>query len=160
MTKNDLHVADNKVVAIDYVLRFEDGEEVDRSEEGAPLMYLHGHNQIIPGLEAALIGMTTGDEKDVVVQPADGYGEYDAEDQEELPRTAFPEDMELSIGMDLPVRDAESGQQYQAFVKEIRPDSVLLDFNHPLAGETLHFKIKVAEVRTATPEELDHGHAH
>ncbi|MCA9923077.1 MAG: peptidylprolyl isomerase [Anaerolineales bacterium] len=157
---NNMKVADNMVVALDYVLRFEDGEEVDRSEAGDPLLYLQGHNQIIPGLESALAGMAVGEEKDVIVQPADGYGEYDADDQEELPRAAFPEDMELEVGMDIVLRDAQSDEQYQAFVKEVRPDTVLVDFNHPLAGKSLHFQVKIVELRTATPEELAHGHAH
>ena len=160
MSENLMPVADNLVVGIDYVLRFDDGEEVDRSEDGTPLFYLQGHSQIIPGLEAELVGMVAGESKKVVVQPAVGYGEYDPEDKQSLPRDAFPEDMELEVGMDVFVRDAQTGEQFQVFVEEIEDDSVMLDFNHPLAGKTLHFDVKVAVVREATAEELEHGHAH
>lgn len=160
MSNEPLTIAKDRVVALDYILRFDDGEEIDRSNDGEPLYFLQGRRQIIPGLEAELFGLSAGDEKKVVVQAADGYGEYDPEDKQTLPRDAFPEDMALEVGMELFVRDAQSGEQYQVSVEEIHPNKVLLDFNHPLAGKTLHFHVKIVEVRAASAEELAHGHAH
>lgn len=155
-----LTVADNLVVGLDYTLRMDDGEIIDSSEGREPLEYLHGHGQIIPGLEKALYGMTVGEEKAVAVTPADGYGEVDEEEMQLVPHDAFPEDLKLSEGMALQVRDADTGRPMEAYVAEIRQDGVLLDFNHPLAGETLHFQVKIAGLRAATSEELTHGHVH
>jgi FKBP-type peptidyl-prolyl cis-trans isomerase SlyD len=94
------------------------------------------------------------------VAPADGYGETDPTAFEMVPRDVFPEDMHLVPGMGLSMRDSASGERLEAFVAEIRPDGVLLDFNHPLAGETLYFHVKIAALRPATREELAHGHVH
>ncbi|MFQ5399175.1 MAG: peptidylprolyl isomerase [Anaerolineae bacterium] len=159
MNETELTVADNLVVSMEYLLRLDDGEEIDRSEE-APLQFLQGQGQIIPGLERALYGMRIGDEKDVVVAPADGYGERDPENLETMPRDAFPQDLDLVVGMGLQFRDKQSGEAFRGYVVELQPDSVVLDFNHPLAGDTLHFHIKIAGLRAATAEELSHGHVH
>lgn len=161
MADNNNHtVSDHMVVSLDYVLRLEDGEVVDTSEGRDPLEYLQGHGQIIPGLEEALTGMNVGDEKDVVVEPANAYGESDPDAYQAVSRSAFPENMDLERGMGLSMRDQDTGETLEAYVAEIRDDDVVLDFNHPLAGETLHFHVKVADVRPATDEELAHGHAH
>lgn len=159
MSKKSIIVADNVVVSLNYVLNLDDGAEVDRSE-GEPLQFLQGHGQIIPGLEKALYGMGIGDAKKVIIEAAEAYGEYDEEDMQLMPRTAFPDDIELEEGMGLYLRDTQSGQRVQAFIAEIMPDEVLLDFNHPLAGETLHFQVEIADLRAATSEELAHGHVH
>lgn len=159
MSKQTITVADDIVVSLNYVLNLEDGEEVDRSD-GEPLQFLQGHGQIIPGLEKALYGMTVGDTKNVVIEAAEAYGEYDEEDMQLMPRASFPDDIELEEGMGLYLRDTQSGQRVQAFVAEIMPSEVLLDFNHPLAGETLHFQVEIADLRAATSEELSHGHVH
>lgn len=153
-------VADDTVVMIEYTLTLDDGEIYDSSVETGPLEYLHGHGQLIAGLEAALMGMRRGDSKDVVVTPDVGYGEYDPEAVEFVPNDALPDDLELEPGMSLDLYDEESDQEIEAFVAEIRPEGVLLDMNHPLAGETLHFTVKVLEVRSATEEEIAHGHVH
>lgn len=155
-----LTVADDMVVSLDYVLQLDNGEEIDRSLDGEPLHYLHGHNEIVSGLESELTGMTTGSEKQVVVAPADGYGEHDPNKVQTFPRATFPAELELSPGDMLTVRDSQSQQQYETQVLDITPDEVVLDFNHPLAGETLHFHVRVADLRPATAEELAHGHAH
>ena len=99
------------------------------------------------------------DEKDVVVQPEDGYGVRNPDAFQEVPMNLFPSDITLEPGMGLELMD-DSGQLMLAFVAEVRPDSVLLDFNHPLAGATLHFNVKVAALRNATTDELEHGHVH
>ena len=160
MSTENLTVADNMVVSMDYTLTLDNGEIVDSSEGREPLEFLHGRGQIIPGLEKELYGMAIGDVKKVAVAPAEGYGESDEDAFQVYPRDAFPADMEITEGMGLHMRDTESGQVIEAFIHEIRPDGVVLNFNHPLAGKTLNFDVKIAGVRHATSEELEHGHAH
>lgn len=153
-------VGDDKVVSLDYTLRLDDGEVVDSSSGRDPLEFIQGQGQIIPGLEKELYGMEVGEEKAVTVSPEDGYGDHQADRVQTIPRNAFPDDMDLEEGMQVRLQDSNSGQVFEAFVEEIHPENVVLDFNHPLAGETLHFKVKVAGVRDATEDELSHGHAH
>src|SRR5574341_2637277 len=161
MTETRLTVADDLVVSLDYTLRLEDGEVVDTStaDDRAPLDFVQGQGQIIPGLEQALYGMAVGDEKEVVVEPIDGYGEHDPEAFEMVDQNIFPAEMTLEPGMSLRMRES-SGQVLVGYVVDIRPEGVLLDFNHPLAGETLYFQVKIASLRAATQEELAHGHVH
>jgi FKBP-type peptidyl-prolyl cis-trans isomerase SlyD len=154
-----LTVADDVVVSLDYTLRLDDGEVADTSEGGEPLEFLQGQGQIVPGLEQALYGMNVGDQKDVVVAPANGYGEEDPDAYEMVDRDVFPPDLDLKPGMGIRMRDS-SGEALIAYVEEIQPDGVLLDLNHPLAGETLHFQVKIAGLRAATIEEMAHGHPH
>ncbi len=160
MTNTKLTVKDDLVVSLTYTLRLDDGQVVDSATDQNPLEFLQGRGQIIPGLERSLYGMSVNDEKEVVVVPADGYGEEDPDEFEEMPRDAFPSDMNLTEGMGLRLRDANSGQVFEAYIADIRPDSVLLDFNHPLAGETLYFQVKITALRQASKEELAHGHVH
>lgn len=155
-----LKIKEDIVVSLDYTLRLEDGEIIDSSEKDDPLEYLHGHGQIIPGLEKALVGLAAGDSKKVVVPPAEAYGEVDMEAFEIVPRTMFPDDLELEEGLELSLRDAETNEPFDAAIAEIRESEVMLDFNHPLAGETLHFEVRIPALRPATEEELTHGHAH
>ncbi|MCC7447596.1 MAG: peptidylprolyl isomerase [Anaerolineae bacterium] len=152
-------VRDGAVVSLEYELKLANGEVVDYSETDEPLEYLHGAENIIPGLERELAGLQVGDEKDVEVPPADGYGDYDPEDVEVVERGALPKNIPLQLGMVLAVSD-ENGDFSEAFVREISPNSVTLDFNHPLAGQRLFFKVKVLGIREATEEELAHGHPH
>ncbi len=156
----ELKIKDDVVVSLNFTLRLDSGEIVDSSEAEAPLMYLHGHGQIIPGLEKALIGLTVGDSKKVVVPPAEAYGDVDMEAFEIVPREMFPDDITLTEGLELSLRDVETDEPFEATVAEIREKEVMLDFNHPLAGETLHFEVSIAALRPATAEELAHGHAH
>ena len=155
-----MKVTDDLVVSLEYVLTLDDGEEVDRSDPGEPLEYLHGRGQIIPGLESALYGMAVGDEQSVSVQPADGYGESDEDNFVVVPVADIPPDMKLKVGDRLYLRDDNQEDDIEAYVSELNADSVKLDMNHPLAGETLHFDVKIADLRSATAEELAHGHAH
>ena len=110
MSTENLAVADNMVVSLDYTLRLDDGEVVDSSEGREPLEFLHGRGQIIPGLEKELYGLVTGNEKKVKVAPADGYGEMDDDALQLYPLDVFPSDMELQQGLVLHMRDPESGQ--------------------------------------------------
>lgn len=146
------------VVSIEYTLQV-DGEEIDSSKGQDPLQFLVGHGNIIAGLEREMIGMKVGDSKDVVVQPADGYGEYDEEAYMDVPRGQFPQDMPVEEGLELSVRD-DQGQSRYARIDSIEGDTVTLNFNHPLAGDQLHFNVKVVELREPTTEELEHGHVH
>ncbi|WP_257450055.1 FKBP-type peptidyl-prolyl cis-trans isomerase [Archangium lipolyticum] len=154
-----MEIAKDSVVSIEYRLHLGDGKTIDESDEGDPLVYLHGHEQIVPGLEKALAGKKVGDSLKVQVTPEEGYGEYDPDGVEEVPREDFPPDMELEAGGIVSATDDE-GDDVDFLVKEVRPNTVVVDFNHPLAGKTLHFEVTVREVRKATEEELEHGHAH
>ena len=152
----NVKIADNHFVAIDYRLTLESGEEFDRSPEGSPLGFVTGTGSIIPGLERELYGMSEGDEKEVVVAPSDGYGEFNSELLETLPRSVFPTDMKLEEGQGFRMR-TDSGQVVVAYINSFEGDDVVVDLNHPLAGETLHFSVKIASLREATPEELAGG---
>ena len=151
-------VQDGLVVSMDYKLTV-DGEVLDYSEDAGPLQFLAGYGNIVPGLEREMAGMKIGESKDVVVAPADGYGEFDEEAFMEVPRNEFPSDLQLEEGIELNVTD-EDGQNQYARVENITDESVRLDFNHPLAGAELHFTVKVVALRDPTKEELDHGHVH
>jgi FKBP-type peptidyl-prolyl cis-trans isomerase SlyD len=152
-------IENGNVVEIDYKLHLGDGEVVDQSEGGEPLAYIQGEGQIVPGLEQAIAGMNVGGSKQVVVQPTEGYGDHDPRGVQEVSREAFPEEFEPKPGMQL-VAQAPSGEPVQFVVKEVRGQTVLVDFNHPLAGKTLHFEVTVRQVRAATDEEREHGHVH
>jgi len=153
-------VAENLVVSIDYELTLDNEEMIDYSEKGEPLEYLHGKKNIIPGLENELTGMSLGDEKKISVSPELAYGTRDPGGVAEYPRETFPDSLKLEVGEPVAMRDSESGESHQAYITEIRDESVMLDFNHPLAGETLHFKVRIAGLREPTSEELSHGHVH
>lgn len=153
-----MQIARNKVVAIHYTLRDEQGSVIDSSVERGPLAYLHGKGNIIPGLEQALAGKSAGDKLDVTVAPEQAYGVRDERLVQVIPRSRFPEGTELAPGMQL----RASGRQGPRVVTvmKVERDFVTVDGNHPLAGRTLHFSVEVAEVRKATHEEVSHGHVH
>jgi len=151
-------VENGVVVSMEYTLHV-DGELLDSSEGHGPLQYLAGYKNIVAGLEDAMMGMGIGDSKDVVVAPADGYGEFDESAFLEVSKDQFPKDMKLEEDLELTVRD-ESGEGRYARIETIEGEKVRLNFNHPLAGEELHFNVKVVSLREPTTEELDHGHVH
>ncbi len=151
-------VKDGLVVSMEYKLTAE-GEVLDSSDEAGPLQFLAGYGNIIPGLESEMTGMKIGESKNVTVQPADGYGEFDEEAFTDVPRSEFPADLKLEEGMELHVTD-EDGNHQAAYVAEFDDQTVKLDFNHPLAGAVLEFYVKVIALREPTDEELDHGHVH
>ncbi len=151
-------ITDGMVVSLNYVLTV-DGETVAQTEDGDPMEYLHGSEEILPGLEAALGDKQVGDKFSVTLAPEDAYGEYDDEDVEEIDREDIPNVDELEVGMVVEVED-EDGYAYMAQVREIGDKVVVLDFNPPLAGKMLTYEVEVLAVREATEEELDHGHAH
>jgi FKBP-type peptidyl-prolyl cis-trans isomerase SlyD len=151
--------ADDKVVTIHYTLRDDDGDIIDSSSGSEPLDYLHGHGGIVPGLEAALAGKSAGAKLQVSVPPAEGYGEAGEADTKSVPRDAFPDDVELEVGMQF-FAQSPSGEPVPVWVVGVDDKTVVIDFNHPLAGQTLHFEVEVVGVRDATAEELEHGHPH
>lgn len=160
LEQEGLSVTDGLVVSLAYSLRLDDGEEIDSAGSEDPLVYLHGAQNIIPGLEQALTGMKIGDARDVTVEAKDAYGDMDPDAFELVGYDAFPPDFKLEEGMGLRMVDNSNGRQMEAFVSELQDEGVLLDLNHPLAGETLHFNVEVVGLRRATSEELAHGHAH
>ena len=151
-------IADDVVVSLDYTLTV-DNEVVDTSEDSEPIVFLQGHGNIIPGLEQALYGLAAGEQKEVVVQPADGYGELDPEAFADVPRKEFPPQIPMEVGIELQMRD-KSGDILDARIDAVDEDTVRLDFNHPLAGKQLNFSVKVVSLRHPNSEELEHGHVH
>jgi FKBP-type peptidyl-prolyl cis-trans isomerase SlyD len=151
-------VQNDVVVSMEYSLHV-DNEEIDSSKGQDPLEFLAGHGNIISGLEREMIGMKVGESKDVVIAPTDGYGEFDEEAFMDVPRGEFPNDMPVEEGLELTVKD-DSGQSRYARVENIDGDTVRLNFNHPLAGDELHFNVKVVGLREPTDEEMEHGHVH
>jgi len=151
-------IAPDKVVLIHYTLTDEAGKVLDSSSGGEPLAYLHGQGNIISGLESALNGRQAGDKLNVRVEPADGYGVRDDALVQQVPRRQFG-GTNVQPGMQFNAQSSH-GQARVVTVTRIVGDMVTVDGNHPLAGEVLNFDVEVAEVRDATPEELEHGHVH
>jgi FKBP-type peptidyl-prolyl cis-trans isomerase SlyD len=153
------HMADRltngMVGEIAYVLKV-DGVVIDEVPAESPIEYLHGYENIIPGLETALEGKGAGDKFSLTIQPEDGYGEYDEEDIDEVDLSDFEEFDQLEVGMEIELFD-EDGDFYEATIKEIKDDAVVLDFNSPLAGKTLEYDVEVISVRAATEAETEMG---
>lgn len=151
-------IADKKVVTLHYTLTDKDGKVIDQSDDGS-FLYLHGAQNIIPGLENALLGKTADEEVSVTVMPEDGYGLRDEGRVATVPRDRFPEDSEITVGMQFQAEDPEGGATIVT-VTGVTDTEVTVDSNHPLAGVLLNFEVKVIDVRDASAEELEHGHAH
>ena len=155
-----MKVEKNKVVAVSYQLEVE-GKIADKSAPGNPLEYIHGSGMLLPKFEGALEGKEPGDGFDFVLSPEDGYGTYDPRYLVELPKTAFAIDGQvredlLVVGRTIPMLN-QAGQVVQGTVNKITDNTVTMDFNHPMAGKTLHFTGKVESVRSATDKELTEG---
>ncbi|MBS3743605.1 MAG: peptidylprolyl isomerase [Wenzhouxiangellaceae bacterium] len=143
------------VVSIDYTLKGNDGEVIDTSEGREPLAYLHGHGNIIPGLEKALEGKSEGEELQVKVEPEEGYGPHRQELVQQVSMEAFAGIDEVEPGMKF---NAESAQgPLVVKVTDVEDDQVTIDANHDLAGQALNFDVTVRDVRDASPEELEQG---
>jgi FKBP-type peptidyl-prolyl cis-trans isomerase SlyD len=151
-------ISDNKVVSMSYTLKDDAGNVLDASD-GEPLEYLQGHQNIIPGLEKALVGLKVGDKKHVEVSPAEGYGEVEDDSGITVPRTQFPSSPPPELGMMVALK-GQGGQVVQATIIKIDKDEVHLDTNHPLAGKKLFFDVEITGIRDATSEEIAHGHPH
>jgi FKBP-type peptidyl-prolyl cis-trans isomerase SlyD len=153
-----MQIAKQKVVTIDYTLTDEQGEVLDTSKGQEPLVYIQGSGSIIPGLETALEGKSAGDTLKVTVAPEHGYGPRDEELVQAVPRDRFPADADITEGMRFHAQGA--GGSHVVTVLSVDDKQVTVDANHPLAGVTLAFDVKVVEVRDATTDELEHGHVH
>jgi FKBP-type peptidyl-prolyl cis-trans isomerase SlyD len=155
---NPNEVGENTVVTLDYTLTV-DGEVVDTSRGSMPIQFIQGQQQIIPGLERELYGLSVGDTKEVTISPEHGYGVVDPENFAEVPKDQFPDEIPLQPGIELELTD-DKGERMGARIDNVHEDLVRLDFNHPLAGKNLHFEVEVVDLRNATQEEIEHGHVH
>lgn len=151
-------VANDTVVQFNYTLTNAEGEVLDQSR-GEPLAYLHGHHNIIPGLEKQMEGKSAGDKFKAVIAPADAYGEYLAEAVQEVPRANFQGVDSIEVGMQFQSQ-TDDGHVMLVTVKDVNDEVVVVDGNHPLAGVELTFDVEIVEVRAATADEIAHGHAH
>lgn len=146
------------VVSFHYTLKDDEGSVLESSIGAEPLSYLEGSGQIIVGLEKALVGLNKGDKKSVFVPAAEAYGEFDEELVARVPRSQLPK-QDIEIG-DQFHADSPDGYTTVVEVIELTEQDVVLDANHPLAGEDLTFDVEIVDVRAATSEELEHGHSH
>jgi FKBP-type peptidyl-prolyl cis-trans isomerase SlyD len=147
------------VVAIDYTLKDEKGNVWETSEGDEPWIYLHGFGGIIPGLEPELTGKQQGDTFSMTLQPEQAYGVYDKDLANKVPRSAFADIDNLEQGLRLSAQ-TDDGETHSVTVTEITDDTVTVDANHPMAGQKVVVDVIIKEIRPATPEELEHGHAH
>jgi FKBP-type peptidyl-prolyl cis-trans isomerase SlyD len=147
-------IENDVVVGMDYRLTVADGTEVDSTTDRGPMEYLHGHQNIIPGLERELEGREVGDELDVTVEPDVGYGEHDPERVMQVSREQLGFEPEIGSVVSARLPD---GREQHLLIAEIEGDTVTLDGNHPLAGQTLRFEVTVASIRKATEEEIAEG---
>ena len=154
-----MQVIKDAVASIHYTLKNDEGMVLDTSEGRDPLPYLHGAGNIIPGLEKALEGKQGGDQIQVAIEPQDAYGEYSPELVATLNRAMFEGVDELEVGMQFHASGPDGGMQIVT-IRDVEGDDVIVDGNHPLAGQRLNFDVKVVSVRDASEEEVAHGHIH
>jgi FKBP-type peptidyl-prolyl cis-trans isomerase SlyD len=154
-----MQIESGRVVTLAYDMRTSEGEALVEGED-AQLAYLHGgYGGIFPLVEEALQGKEVGHELSVTLEPGDAFGEYDADLLRVEPRDRFPETLEVGMQFEgVPGDDEDAAQIYT--VTDIKDDAVVVDANHPLAGERLWFNCSVTGVRAATSEEMQHGHVH
>ncbi|WP_136247744.1 FKBP-type peptidyl-prolyl cis-trans isomerase [Halomonas borealis] len=153
-----MQIAQNAVVAFHYTLTNDSGEVLDSSEGREPLTYLHGSGNIIPGLEKEMEGRAAGEKLQAKVTPEEGYGEVQPQLVQEVPRDAFQGVESIEAGMQFQAQT--EGGPLMVTVTQVEGDTVTVDGNHPLAGQTLNFDVEIAEVREASEEEVEHGHVH
>lgn len=153
-------IGKDKVVSIDYTLTNDAGQVIDSSKGREPLTYLHGRGGLIPGMEKGLEGRSTGDSLTLTLPPEDAYGHKDPNMVQPVPRSNFASVPNIEKGMQFQARTQDGSAARVVTVIDVSPETVTVDANHPLAGETLHFEVSIKDVRDASPEELQHGHAH
>jgi len=153
-----MQIAKDRVVSIHYTLKNDAGTVIDSSEGAEPLVYLHGAQNIIPGLEKALEGKVADDALQVSIDPAEGYGDYKKALTQVVPSSMFQGVETIEVGMEF---QAQTDQGMEVIrIADVDGDNITIDGNHPLAGERLHFDVAIAEVREASEDELQHGHVH
>lgn len=153
-----MEIEKDSVVTMHYTLTSPDGEVLDSSREREPLAYLHGHKNIIPGLENRLEGETSGKSLQVRIPAIEGYGEHDPKKILPATRQQFPPEADLQVGMQFQANGPQGPMVVR--VQKIEGEEVTLDANHPLAGIDLTFDVDIVDVRDATYEEIEHGHVH
>lgn len=149
-----MQINKNKVASIHYTLTDNDGNILDSSSGKSPLVYIHGNGNLIPGMENGLEGKTKGDKFNIKVSPENGYGVKSDDLMQQVPRSAFG-DQKIDVGMQF-----QTNQGQVVTITKIGLDSVTVDANHPLAGVELNFDVEVMDIRSATEDELAHGHVH
>jgi FKBP-type peptidyl-prolyl cis-trans isomerase SlyD len=161
-----MQITKNTVVSLSYILKRDDanGEIIEETKAGDPLMFLYGNGQMLPKFEEHLSALSTGDNFEFTLSSDEAYGEMDQDAIIDLEKAIFEVDGKvdeemLAIGNVIPMRD-DQGHMLQGIVVSVTDQHVRMDFNHPMAGNVLHFKGNVIEVREASAEELSHGHAH
>jgi len=153
-----MNIARDSVVSIHYTLKGDDGDVIDSSASREPLAYLHGHGNLVVGLERELEGKSVGDKLSVKVSPAEGYGEYEDQLVQKISRRSLRGISNIRLGMQLHTQTPQGTRVVT--VTHIAGDMVTIDGNHPLAGKALSFEVEITDVRQATEEELSHGHVH
>jgi len=153
-----MQIEDKKIVAINYTLTTDDGEVLDKSDDGS-FAYLHGADNIVIGLENALTGKAVGDKFNVKVSPEEGYGDRNDEMVQVVGREMFETDAELEVGTQFHA-EGPDGHPIMITVAAIEGDDITIDGNHPLAGVNLNFDIAVVDIKDASEEEIAHGHVH
>ena len=151
-----MQIADDFVVSIEYTLKNDEGTIIDQSQPGQPMDYLHGHRNIIPGLENALLGKSVGESVEVRIDPAEGYGEFNPALEQVVPRERFQGVDNLEVGMQFQASTEQGPVAVR--VKKVEGEEVTVDGNHPLAGQHLNFSVTVQGVREATEEEKAQSH--
>ena len=152
-------VEQDSVVSVMYTGTFpESGEVFDTNVNQQPLVFLVGHGNMIEGFEQEMLGAAMGETREFTLTPERAYGSRDDANVQSIPRSQFPEGMELEVGMVLGAQSDQGPMQFT--VVDVNDEIVIVDLNHQMAGHTLHFSVEVVEIREATSDELAHGHAH
>ncbi len=154
-----MQIVKDTVVTLDFTLKDDSGSILDTTEGDQPLVYIHGSNNLIPGLERELEGKSSGDSFEITIPPTEGYGERDEKKVISVSKDMFPSDQPVSAGTSYESEDNE-GNPITIKVVEVNDKEVKVDANHPLAGVNLHFAVAVKDIRDATSDELAHGHVH
>jgi FKBP-type peptidyl-prolyl cis-trans isomerase SlyD len=159
LEEESMKISDNSVVSIHYKLTNDEGVLIDTSEGSDPLVYMHGTDSLIPGLERELTGKAAGEQFQVRILPEDGYGLVDEELIDTIDRSVLDGIDDIQVGMQLESKDPEGDIRY-VIVQALTESTVTLNANAPLAGHVLNFDVSIDGVREALPEEIDHGHPH
>jgi FKBP-type peptidyl-prolyl cis-trans isomerase SlyD len=149
----------NQVITINFILKDTDGNIIEETTKENPFSFISGGSQILPKLEENIGEMLIGSKRTVTLSPEDAYGIYDDGAIQQVTRSEFPEDTEIEEGMTF-IADSPDGHQMPFVIKSVEGENIKIDFNHPLAGQSLTFDLELLNLRDATIEELSHGHVH
>lgn len=144
----DIAIADETRVTLNFSLSLEDGTVVDSNHGEEPVTFTVGDGNLLEGFEKAMYGLRAGDERELTITPEQGFGQPNENNVQEVPRSDFPEDLTLEVGLMLSFSDAQN-TELPGVIKELKENSILVDFNHPLAGRTLKFKVHIHSVSPA-----------